>query len=113
MPGVASAHTMYHVVTITLNRYNVGELGSCRSFLETAVEARIPLLGKHVFAFWERGTDLGSSATCRGNPTQYFRKAGRGSSVGGGVRVGGLRIEYAVDRNSGKGNLFFRYGERY
>lgn len=112
--GDMAAHDLFNLGgPYSVRGYNVGELGSCRTFVETAIEARVPVFGKHVFAFYERGSDLGSASTCRGNPTQYFRKPGRGSSIGGGVKIGGLRVEYAMDRNSGKGNLFFRYGERY
>lgn len=39
--------------------FNVGELAACRRFLEGAVELRVPVLGRHVFAFAEHGTDLG------------------------------------------------------
>lgn len=43
--------------------YNVGELGTCRRKLETAVELRVPVpyLKTHAYCFYERGSDLGSS----------------------------------------------------
>lgn len=66
-----------------------------------------------VFAFYEMGSDLGSSHLVKGNPTEYFRRAGSGSSYGAGVKLGAVRAEYATDNNSGKGALFLRYGERY
>lgn len=93
----------------------MGELATCRSFLETAAEVRVPVprLGHHAYAFYEHGTDLGSSKACRGNPTEYYRRPGSGSSYGGGVKLGAVRFEYAVDCNAGKGNWFFRFGERF
>ncbi len=66
-----------------------------------------------VFAFYETGSDLGSSHLVKGNPTEYFRRAGSGSSYGVGLKLGAVRAEYATDNNSGKGALFLRYGERY
>ncbi len=38
--------------------FNVGELAACRRFLEAAVELRVPVLGRQLFAFYEHGTDL-------------------------------------------------------
>ena len=67
----------------------------------------------HVYAFAEHGTDLGSSKDVKGNPTEFFRRAGQGSSYGVGVRLGPLRAEYAVDHNAGTGSVFFRYGDRF
>lgn len=49
----------------------------------------------------------------RGNPTEYYRRAGSGSSVGAGVRVGAVRAEVIRDNNSGKANLWLQYGERF
>ena len=65
------------------------------------------------YAFYERGTDLGSSKDVRGNPTEYFRRVGRGSSLGAGLKVGALRAEMVRDNNSGKWDLFLQYGERF
>lgn len=65
------------------------------------------------YAFYETGTDLGSSKEVRGNPTEYFRRVGRGSSCGVGVRVGALRAEVVRDNNAGKWDLFLQYGERF
>lgn len=65
------------------------------------------------YAFAEHGTDLGSSKDVKGNPTEFFRRAGQGSSYGVGVRLGPLRAEYAVDHNAGTGSVFFRYGDRF
>lgn len=93
--------------------YNVGELATCRSFLETAAELRLPVFGRQAYAFYETGSDLGSSKNCRGNPSQYYSRPGSGSSYGGGVKLGAVRFEYAVDGNAGKGCWFFRFGERF
>ncbi|XP_023521044.1 protein TOC75-3, chloroplastic-like [Cucurbita pepo subsp. pepo] len=93
--------------------YNMGELGAARNILELAAELRIPVKGTHVYAFAEHGNDLGSSKDVKGNPTEVYRRMGHGSSYGAGVKVGLVRVEYAVDNNSGTGALFFRFGERF
>lgn len=93
--------------------YNVGELAACRSFVETAAELRVPVAGKHVYAFYEFGSDLGSSKHVKGNPTEYYRRAGSGASLGAGVKLGAVRMEWATDQNAGTGNLFVRFGERF
>ena len=36
-----------------------------------------------------------------------------GSSMGGGVKLGAVRFEYATDNNAGTGNIFVRFGERF
>lgn len=53
------------------------------------------------------------AAEVRGNPTEYYRRAGSGSSVGAGVRIGAVRAEAIRDNNSGKTNLWLSYGERF
>jgi outer membrane protein assembly factor BamA len=95
--------------------YNVGELGASRSFLEYAVELRVPVpkLNTHAFAFWEKCTDLGSSAAVPGNPTEYYRRAGSGASAGVGIKLGPVRAEYATDGNQANGTVFVRFGERF
>lgn len=93
--------------------YNMGELGACRNFLELATELRIPIFNTHTFAFLEYGTDLGSSKDVRGNPTEFFRRAGNGISYGLGVKLGLIRAEYTQDCNTGSGALFVRFGERF
>ncbi|CAK9327006.1 unnamed protein product [Citrullus colocynthis] len=93
--------------------YNMGELGAARNILELAAELRIPVKGTHVYAFAEHGNDLGSSKDVKGNPTEVYRRMGHGSSYGAGVKLGLVRVEYAVDNNSGSGALFFRFGERF
>jgi hypothetical protein len=65
------------------------------------------------FAFYELGSDLGSSCEVRGNPTEYYRRVGRGSSCGAGFKLGALRAEMIRDNNSGKWDLFLAYGERF
>ncbi|XP_042512236.1 protein TOC75-3, chloroplastic-like [Macadamia integrifolia] len=93
--------------------YNMGELGACRNILELAAELRIPVRSTHLYAFAEHGNDLGSSKDVKGNPTEYYRRAGQGSSYGVGVKLGLVRAEYAVDHNSGSGAIFLRFGERF
>lgn len=44
--------------------FNVGELAACRRFLEGAVELRVPVFGRQVYAFLEHGTDLGELNSC-------------------------------------------------
>jgi IAP75 family protein translocase len=95
--------------------YTVGELGVARSFLETALELRIPLpvLKTHAFCFLESCNDLGSSASVSGNPTEYYRRAGQGSTHGVGIKLGPIRAEWCIDGNSGMGSSFIRFGERF
>ncbi|KAL5991821.1 hypothetical protein ACLOJK_012732 [Asimina triloba] len=75
--------------------YNMGELGACRNILEVAAELRIPVRNTHVYVFAEHGNDLGSSKDVKGNPTEFFRRVGHGSSYGAGVKLGLVRAEYA------------------
>lgn len=93
--------------------YNVGELAACRRFAEAAAELRLPVLGRTLYAFAEAGSDLGSSKEVRGNPSAYFRRAGRGSSLGGGVKLGALRVEGVRDNNAGRWHVLLHYGERF
>lgn len=95
--------------------YGVGELGVSRRSVETAVEARVPVpkANCHAFAFYEHVNDLGGSKEVSGNPTAYYRRAGAGSTYGGGLRVGPIRAEWCMDCNRCKGAWFLRFGERY
>lgn len=93
--------------------YNIGELAACRRMIEAAIELRVPVLGKQVYGFYELGHDLWSSKEVSGNPTEYYRRVGRGSSMGAGVKLGALRAEAVKDNNKSKWNLFFAYGERF
>nr|XP_018683707.1 PREDICTED: protein TOC75-3, chloroplastic-like isoform X2 [Musa acuminata subsp. malaccensis] len=93
--------------------YNMGELGACRNILELAAELRIPIKKTHVYLFAEHGNDLGSSKDVKGNPTEFFRRAGHGSSYGAGLKLGMVRAEYAVDHNTDTGAVFLRFGERF
>ena len=78
------------------------------------MEARVPVLGHQAYVFYELGNDLGSSKEVNGNPTEYFRRVGQGSSVGAGVKVGGaLRAEAVRDNNKGKWHMLLSYGERF
>lgn len=80
---------------------------------QLAAELRVPIRNTHVYLFAEHGNDLGSSKDVKGNPTEFFRRAGHGSSYGAGVKLGLVRAEYAVDHNAGTGTVFFRFGERF
>lgn len=93
--------------------YNIGELASCRRFVEAAAELRAPVLGQQVYAFYEMGHDLNSSKEVAGNPTEYYRRVGKGASLGCGVKFGALRAEAVRDNNKGKWNMFLSYGERF
>jgi hypothetical protein len=98
--------------------YSPGELGACRRFLELAAEVRAPLknvgLPGTAYAFAEYGSDLGSSRSLAGSPTEFYRKAGRGASYGVGLKaLGACRFEYARDCNAGTGNFFVHWGERF
>ena len=94
---------------------NLGELGTCRRFLEVATELRMPtpIVDQQMYLFWEYGSDLRSSADVPGNPTVYFRKPGSGMTYGGGVKVGPARFEYSRDLNLGRGSLMLNIGERF
>ncbi|ONK62217.1 uncharacterized protein A4U43_C07F1580 [Asparagus officinalis] len=93
--------------------YNMGELGACRNKLELAAELRVPVKNNIVYAFAEHGYDLGSSKDVKGNPTEFFQRVGQGSSYGVGTKFGPVRMEYAVDHNTGKGSVVLRFGERF
>lgn len=93
--------------------YNIGELATCRRFVEAAVEVRVPVFGQQAYAFYEMGSDLGSSKEVAGNPTEYYRRVGGGSSFGAGVKFGALRVESVKESNKGKWHLLLAYGERF
>eukprot|EP00241_Pyramimonas_parkeae_P003179 CAMPEP_0114230722 /NCGR_PEP_ID=MMETSP0058-20121206/3629_1 /TAXON_ID=36894 /ORGANISM="Pyramimonas parkeae, CCMP726" /LENGTH=721 /DNA_ID=CAMNT_0001341957 /DNA_START=247 /DNA_END=2412 /DNA_ORIENTATION=- len=95
--------------------YSVGEIAACRRFLEGAVELRIPVpkLNTHTYGFYEVSDDLNSSKEVPGNPTEFYRRMGVGHSWGAGMKLGAVRGEYARDCNTGKGNIFVRFGERF
>lgn len=82
---------------------------------QLAAELRIPVprLNTHAYVFGEAGSDLGSSPSVPGNPTEYFRRAGAGAAVGAGIRLASVRTEFIRDLNSGTGSLFLRFGERF
>jgi len=95
--------------------YTVGELGAARSLLETAVEIRlpVPVLKTHGFLFWEQCSDLSSSSALSGNPTEFYRRAGKGSTHGVGIKLGPVRAEWCIDNNSGTASTYVRFGERF
>ncbi|KAK2079279.1 hypothetical protein QBZ16_002970 [Prototheca wickerhamii] len=55
----------------------------------------------------------GTLLQVRGNPTAYFRRAGAGSSVGAGVKLGAVRLETVRDNNAGRWHVLVHYGERF
>jgi hypothetical protein len=88
--------------------------------VEAAAEVRLPLknysdkLPGTIYAFAELGSDLGSSRSLEGSPTEYYRKAGHGGSYGVGLKaLGACRFEYARDCNAGTGAMFVQWGERF
>ncbi|KAL0049777.1 hypothetical protein WJX82_009734 [Trebouxia sp. C0006] len=95
--------------------FNVGELASARRVFEGAVELRVPVpkLNTHAYGFLEHGTDLGSSKDVVGNPTEYFRKAGSGSSAGVGVKLAAVRTECIWDGNTRRRSFWAHFGERF
>ena len=114
--GDLAAYDLYPLGgPFSVRGYNLGELGSARRYLECAAEVRaqVPKTSHTAFAFYEHGSDLGSSRTVRGAPTNYFEKPGVGSSWGGGLKVGCTRFEYARECNMGRGTWFIRFGERF
>jgi hypothetical protein len=90
----------------------VTDVYACYS-MQLATELRVPVRNTHAYGFVEHGTDLGSSKDVKGNPTEFFRRVGHGTSYGAGVKLGLVRGEYIVDHNAGTGTIFFRFGERF
>ncbi|ONL96507.1 Protein TOC75-3 chloroplastic [Zea mays] len=110
LPAVLVLHSHYAGCVGDLPSYDAFALGGPYSL---ATELRVPIRNTHVYAFAEHGTDLGSSKDVKGNPTEFFRRVGHGSSYGVGVKLGLVRGEYIVDHNAGTGTVFFRFGERF
>ena len=57
--------------------------------------------------------DAAGDLQVEGNPTAYYRRAGGGSSMGAGLKLGAVRGEWVIDNNQGTGALFVRFGERF
>jgi hypothetical protein len=93
--------------------YTVGEIGASRAFGEGAVEVRLPVKGKRLYAFAEGASDLGSSRLVKGNPTAYFSKPGSAFSLGAGVKLGAARVEAATEGLSKPTVFNIRFGERF
>ena len=72
----------------------------------------MPVWGKQLYAFAEHGTDLGSSKHVTGNPSAIYRREGRGSSYGAGVKVGIVRFEYTAN-STGRADWYALFGERF
>ena len=77
--------------------YNVGEIAASRAYAEGAVELRVPVKGRRLYAFAEGASDLNSSRNVVGNPTAYFNKIGQAVSLGGGIKLGAARFEAATE----------------
>eukprot|EP01024_Parvocaulis_polyphysoides_P006314 TRINITY_DN1166_c1_g1_i2.p1 TRINITY_DN1166_c1_g1~~TRINITY_DN1166_c1_g1_i2.p1 ORF type:complete len:573 (-),score=95.89 TRINITY_DN1166_c1_g1_i2:1206-2924(-) len=98
--------------------YSVGELAACRRYAELSTELRVPIPiwknnWRQCYGFYDWGSDLNSSKTVMGNPSQVYRKPGSGSSYGTGAKFGPVRFEVARDCNMGQWNWLLRFGERY
>lgn len=93
--------------------YKVGEIAASRAYAEGAVELRMPVKGRRLYAFAEGATDLGSSSSVVGNPTAYFNKIGSAFSLGGGVKLGAARFEAASEGLSRPSVFNVRFGERF
>lgn len=111
LPNTARTWAPPHCWRATLSPHSC----PCLSHLPTT---RPPLLlyphTGTAYAFAEYGSDLGSSRSVEGNPTEYYRKAGSGMSVGVGLKaLGACRFEYARDCNAGKNSLLINWGERF
>jgi len=97
----------------SIRGYKVGEVATCRAFAEAAAEVRVPLFKKTLYGFAEYGSDLGSSKHVAGNPSAVYRREGQGASFGGGLKVGIVRFEYAKNCNTGEGNWYAMFGDRF
>ncbi|KAL2553402.1 Protein TOC75-3 [Forsythia ovata] len=107
----------------SVERYEIERKGGQRRLLSRfgmkmgearlAAEVRIPVKNTFVYAFAEHGNDLGSSVSVQRNPTKAYMRNGHGSSYGVGVKLGQVRVEYAIDHNSRRGTFFVHCGERF
>jgi outer membrane protein assembly factor BamA len=95
--------------------YSIGELGPARSWLETALELRVPVpvLRTHAFVFAENARALSASDDLAGRPREFYGRPGHGTSTGVGLRLGALRVELARDCNKGSTTCFINFGERF
>lgn len=50
-----------------------------------------PMDAGTAYGFVEYASDLGGGRGLEGNPTEYYRKPGRGMSYGAGIKVGAMR----------------------
>jgi len=98
---------------VQVRGYSVGEIGASRAFGEAALELRVPVKGRRLYAFAEGASDLGSSRMTKGNPTAYFSKAGSAFSLGAGVKLGAARVEAATEGLSKPTVFNIRFGERF
>jgi outer membrane protein assembly factor BamA len=107
----------YHVLggPHSCRGYSLGELGPARSYLETCAELRlpVPLLRTQASVFAENARDLGSPYDLLGAPREVYKRAGRGSALGVGIKLGIMRLELARDCNAGKSTWFVNFGERF
>mmetsp|Transcript_503 Transcript_503/g.1644 ORF Transcript_503/g.1644 Transcript_503/m.1644 type:complete len:782 (-) Transcript_503:148-2493(-) len=102
----------------SIRGYGVGELGVSRRVVQGCAELRWPLpeplpKGLQGFVFAELVTDAGGSVLVRGNPTEYYRRAGYGRSAGVGLMAGPVRAEYVKPNNGTPGGTYVKFGSRY
>ncbi len=93
--------------------YNVGEIAASRAYAEGAIELRVPVKGRRLYAFAEGASYLNSSRNVVGNPTAYFNKIGQAVSLGGGIKLGAARFEAATEGLTRPTVFNVRFGERF
>ena len=97
--------------------YDIGELGSGRSYVQATAEYRFPIVAVIGGAlFLDYGSDLGTADDVLGDPAVVRDKPGSGFGYGAGVRIqsplGPIRIDYAFN-DEGESQLHFGIGERF
>ncbi len=97
--------------------YEDGDVGSGRSYLQSTLEYRFPIVsivGGEFFA--DYGTDLGTGSSVPGNPAGSRGKPGSGLGYGAGIRIqspiGSIRVDYGIN-NQGGSVIQFGIGERF
>lgn len=101
----------------TVRGYDLGDVGSGRSYFLSSVEYRFPIfrpLGGVVFA--DFATDLGTGDDVPGEPAVIRDKPGSGFGFGVGVRfqspLGLLRLDYGINDEGGD-EIHFGFGQRF
>ena len=99
------------LVGVPLDDHRVAA-AACRAFHDVINGPRFPAL-RRKYGFAEYGSDLGSSKHVAGNPSAVYRREGQGASFGGGLKIGIVRFEYAKNCNTGDGNWYAMFGDRF